>query len=169
MRQFSCFWELLYYSRGDGCFSCPIELNTEASTQCWQSTVETWCFCGPAWSVRKLVFDFFFFFGKLVSELLLWVGDSLRLPDPVSVETAVWVGIALGWVGKKKSVNVFRCGGGRLWGLGRWGDDKGRDYLNTCYNSTTHTSSANGPATGCFGSQNKDRVSHPSMQILCQS
>lgn len=49
------------------------------------------------------------------------------------------------------------------------GGDKGRDYLNTCYNSTTHAASENGSATGCFGSQNKDRVSHPSMQILCQS
>lgn len=31
---------------------------------------------------RKLVFDF--------EKLLLWVGDSLRPPDPVSVETAEW-------------------------------------------------------------------------------
>lgn len=35
---------------------------------------------------RKLVFDF----EKLVSLLPLWVGDSSRLPDPVSVETAQW-------------------------------------------------------------------------------
>lgn len=50
-----------------------------------------------------------------------------------------------------------------------WGGGKGRDYLNACYNGTTHAASANRPATGRFGSQNKDKVSHPSMQILCQS
>lgn len=59
----------------------------------------------------------------------------------------------------KESVNISVVEGERLW-VG--GGNKGRDYLSTCYNSTTHAASANGPATGCFGSQNKARVPHPS-------
>lgn len=74
------------------------------------------------------------------------------------------------WGNVKRKVLTFSVvEGGDYGGVVVVGGDKGRDYLSTCYNSSTHTASANGPATGCFGSQNKDRVSHPSMQILCQS
>lgn len=54
-------------------------------------------------------------------------------------------------------------GGGIMEGGG--GSHKGRDYLATCYNGTTHTQPL---LAGCLGWWNKARDSHPSSHILCQ-
>lgn len=85
-------------------------------------------------------------------KLPLWVGDGSRPPDLVSVETDER---SREWAGKcaKESVNIsplwrrgVRAGGWIMDGGGR--SDKGRDYLGTCYNSTTHTQPLQ---PGCHG------------------
>lgn len=73
-------------------------------------------------------------------KLPLWVGDGSRPPDLVSVETDERSQNEQEDV-QKESVNIsqlWRMGG--CWIMEEGGQsDKSRDYLGTCYNSTTHT------------------------------